>query len=198
MVLSSDDDKEDEKEKEDDENETTTEVSSDSDKSVDDIDTETNIYKKTVDEIRRNEFGIGIHLDGDGERLMKVQQERLGRSLDRLSKDLYSKDTHFVLELVQNADDNSYPEEMMQSGASTCPTVKFIMDEQGVTVLNNECGFTESNIRALCDVGRSTKGKHKFGYIGNYIIQLFYKILYILLYNKNKCKLSIFPNVSET
>lgn len=32
---------------------------------------------------------------------MQVQQERLGRSLDRLSTELYSKDTHFVLELIQ-------------------------------------------------------------------------------------------------
>lgn len=34
---------------------------------------------------------------------MQIQQERLGRSLDRLSTELYSKDTHFVLELIQVA-----------------------------------------------------------------------------------------------
>ena len=50
-----------------------------------------------IDMIRREEFGIGVELSEDGRRLMVVQQERLGRSLDRLSKDLYSKDTHFVL-----------------------------------------------------------------------------------------------------
>lgn len=50
-----------------------------------------------VEQIRREEFGIGVELNEDGQRLMRVQQERLGRSLDRLSKDLYSKDTHFVL-----------------------------------------------------------------------------------------------------
>ncbi|XP_041376442.1 protein NO VEIN-like isoform X2 [Gigantopelta aegis] len=169
MIVSSGDENENQETKDED----TVTVLTDSDEPSDneeekeeDEETETDICKKIVNEIRRNEFGIGIHLDSDGERLMKVQQERLGRSLDRLSKDLYSKDTHFVLELVQNADDNSYPEEMMQADSATCPTVKFIMDEQGVTVLNNESGFTESNVRALCDVGRSTKGKHKFGYIG--------------------------------
>jgi hypothetical protein len=36
----------------------------------------------------------------------------------------------------------------------------------GVVVLNNEKGFREKDIQALCDVGRSTKGKHKAGYIG--------------------------------
>jgi len=33
-------------------------------------------------------------------------------------------------------------------------------------VYNNELGFEELNIRAVCDVGSTTKGKHKFGYIG--------------------------------
>ena len=33
----------------------------------------------------------------------------MGRALQRLSAELYSRDTHFVLELVQNADDNAYP-----------------------------------------------------------------------------------------
>ncbi|KAH3734109.1 hypothetical protein DPMN_040549, partial [Dreissena polymorpha] len=118
-----------------------------------------------VNEIRRDEFGIGVHLSEDGQRLMKVQQDRLGRSLDRLSKDLYSKDTHFVLELIQNADDNNYAEELYTNQVD-CPSVKFVIDEEGIRVYNNESGFREKDIRALCDVGRSTKGKHKFGYIG--------------------------------
>jgi len=119
--------------------------------------------------------------------LLKVQQERLGRSLDRLSKDLYSKDTHFVLELIQNADDNSYPEHLLSNRnagsevpgnqsskvparGENCPAVKFVIDEDGIRVYNNENGFREKDIRALCDVGRSTKGKHKFGYIGNQLL----------------------------
>ena len=55
------------------------------------------VCQSLIDTIRREEFGIGVELNEDGRRLMVVQQERLGRSLDRLSKDLYSKDTHFVL-----------------------------------------------------------------------------------------------------
>ncbi|KAL3859495.1 hypothetical protein ACJMK2_009714 [Sinanodonta woodiana] len=119
-----------------------------------------------INEIRRDEFGIGVELNEDGMRLMQVQQERLGRSLDRLSKDLYSKDTHFVLELVQNADDNKYPEEILSGENDACPSARFIINEKYIMVLNNECGFREKDIRALCDVGRSTKGKHKYGYIG--------------------------------
>ena len=42
--------------------------------------------------------------------MLKTYREREGRSLDRLSKELYTRDSHFVLELIQNADDNEYEE----------------------------------------------------------------------------------------
>ncbi|KAM6951488.1 uncharacterized protein FYW47_015000 [Aplochiton taeniatus] len=119
------------------------------------------LQRAIVDDIRKSEFGIGVELNAEGQRLMTVSQERLGRSLDRLSTELYSKDTHFVLELIQNADDNSYPD-----GTEAMPALAFVVERDCVTVLNNESGFQERNIRAICDVGRSTKGKHKCGYIG--------------------------------
>lgn len=71
-------------------------------------------------------------------------------------------------ELIQNADDNSYPDNL---GDEDCPSVQFIMRPEGVVVLNNETGFADKNIWALCDVGRSTKGKHKAGYIGTQVLQ---------------------------
>ncbi|KAM4715626.1 uncharacterized protein FYW61_018477 isoform 2-T2 [Anableps anableps] len=117
--------------------------------------------KNIIEDIRKSEFGIGVELNVEGQKLMQVHQERLGRSLDRLSTELYSKDTHFVLELIQNADDNSYP-----SGGGVVPALAFVVERDCITVLNNETGFQERNIRAICDVGRSTKGKHKYGYIG--------------------------------
>lgn len=70
--------------------------------------------RQFVEALRREEFGVNVELSEDGKRLMNKQQERLGRSLERLSSDLYSKDTHFVLELIQNADDNSYPFSMFE------------------------------------------------------------------------------------
>ena len=42
-----------------------------------------------VEKIRCEEFGINVTLSEDGQRLMLKQQERLGRSLARLSMDLY-------------------------------------------------------------------------------------------------------------
>ncbi|GFS15970.1 tudor domain-containing protein [Elysia marginata] len=117
------------------------------------------ICQSIVDNIRLEEFGVGIELGETEQKLMKKQQERQGRSLQRLSKDLYSKDTHFVLELIQNADDNSYPQDVV-------PAVKFLIDDTSVKVMNNESGFEAKNIQALCDVGKSTKTKHTIGYIG--------------------------------
>ena len=42
----------------------------------------------------------------------------------------------------------------------------FVVDAKHIVVLNNEVGFNEKNIRALCNVGKSTKGPHQYGYIG--------------------------------
>ncbi|XP_067914661.1 uncharacterized protein wu:fj29h11 isoform X3 [Heterodontus francisci] len=122
---------------------------------------EDNLCRMIIENIRKNEFGIGIELNDEGKKLMEVHQNRLGRSLERLSAELYSKDTHFVLELIQNADDNSYP-----PSNDTPPSLLFVVERDCIILLNNECGFEEKNIRAICDVGCSTKGKHAYGYIG--------------------------------
>ncbi|XP_032900561.1 protein NO VEIN-like isoform X2 [Amblyraja radiata] len=130
--------------------------------SVEAINEEHSQYKSIIDDIRKNEFGIGIELNEEGKRLMQIHQNRLGRSLTRLSTELYSKDTHFVLELIQNADDNKYP----TFDGEAAPSLLFVVERDCIILLNNECGFEEKNIRAICDVGCSTKGKHKYGYIG--------------------------------
>lgn len=113
--------------------------------------------------IREEEFGVGLHEELT-EKQLKIsnkQTEREGRSLQRLSQELYSKDTHFVLELIQNADDNSYSLDL-----SVHPTVQFVLHKDCICVLNNEVGFLEKNIRAICDVGKSTKDPSRSGYIG--------------------------------
>ncbi len=115
--------------------------------------------KAIVEAIRRDEFGEGIELDDKQQAVAARQRSREGRGLQRLSLELYSKDTHFVLELIQNADDNAYPDTVI-------PSLKFVINEDRISVLNNEVGFLEKHIRAICDVGRSTKGAHRSGYIG--------------------------------
>ncbi|PSC67387.1 hypothetical protein C2E20_8948 isoform B [Micractinium conductrix] len=114
--------------------------------------------KALVEAIRQEEFGFGLMIEGEGRQLTERMNERMGRALKRLSHELYSKDAFFVLKLVQNADDNAYP-------AGVMPALEFILSPRGVLVLNNEPGFAERDVGALCDVGRSTK-EHKAGLIG--------------------------------
>ncbi|GAX75620.1 hypothetical protein CEUSTIGMA_g3064.t1 [Chlamydomonas eustigma] len=118
------------------------------------------LCESVVQKIRREEFGLGDEesLGAAGKKLREVQNARMGRALQRLSQELYSKDSHFVLELIQNADDNSY-------GPGVTPTLHFEVSDSDIWIFNNEVGFSESNLRALCDVGRSTKSAG-LGYIG--------------------------------
>ena len=75
-----------------------------------------------------------------------------------MSEDLYSKKSHFILELIQNADDNEYVE-------GTVPQLTFKLAPGRLVLVNNEIGFSERNVQVLCSVGDSSKAK-KSGYIG--------------------------------
>jgi hypothetical protein len=61
------------------------------------------------------------------------------------------------MELLQNADDNEY--------FGVDPTFRVQLFPHAVIIYNNEVGFQENNIVAVCNVGGSTKLKKK-GYIG--------------------------------
>ncbi|XP_042395852.1 uncharacterized protein LOC121986110 [Zingiber officinale] len=86
-----------------------------------------------------------------------------------LSEELYSKDVHFLMELVQNAEDNKYAE-------GVTPSLEFLITSKDITatgakttllLFNNEIGFSPSNIDSICRIGKSTKkGKRHLGYIG--------------------------------
>ncbi|KAL1747603.1 hypothetical protein HDZ31DRAFT_72121 [Schizophyllum fasciatum] len=67
-----------------------------------------------------------------------------------VSEDLYAKSPHFILEMVQNADDNKYAEGVK-------PTLSILIEDSVVTFSSNELGFEPDNVRAICSVGKSTK-----------------------------------------
>eukprot|EP00494_Astrolonche_serrata_P030619 UN30887 len=113
---------------------------------------------KVIETIRREQFGLDVVLDDKARSIVKAQNDRTGRSLIRLSEQLYSNDAHFVLELIQNADDNGYETQL--------PTINFIITKESIEVQNNEKGFTEQNIKSLCDIGKSTKDPNDSRYIG--------------------------------
>ena len=112
-----------------------------------------------IQSIRRS-FGVDSGLDLHGQSIVNNYQGILQRSLQKLSQDLYSDQGHFLLELIQNADDNQYPSNIQ-------PTLRFLLSDQRIIVCNNEIGFQRDNIDAICNVGTSTKGKHKQGYAGH-------------------------------
>lgn len=80
----------------------------------------------------------------------------------RLSAQLYTKPTHFILELIQNADDNTY-------GHGIDPCLTLVYREDGYLWVGcNEVGFSQANVEAICEIADNTKkvedsGK---GYIG--------------------------------
>jgi len=75
---------------------------------------------------------------------------------------LYSKETRFLYELIQNAEDNSY---FTATADGEEPFLAFKLYPDRIIIDSNEDGFSKSNIRAICSVGNSTK-KHSAGYIG--------------------------------
>lgn len=111
-----------------------------------------------IEQIRRSEYMIGMTLAPDAEAAAEGMRRKLSSALRLLSDDLYSTKTHFVLELIQNADDNAY-----QIGVD--PEIHIEITLSTLRVWNNELGFTYENVRALCSVGESTKSK-KVGFIG--------------------------------
>ncbi|XP_020203404.1 uncharacterized protein LOC109788952 [Cajanus cajan] len=117
--------------------------------------------KEHIENIRRSKYSIG----GEPNPL----REDLHQATKNLSTELYAKDVHFLMELIQNAEDNKYAE-----GVS--PSLEFIITSKDVTatgaeatllIFNNEKGFSTENIESICSVGRSTKkGNRSSGYIG--------------------------------
>ncbi|KAK2352749.1 ATP/DNA binding protein [Trifolium repens] len=117
--------------------------------------------KEHIQQIRTTKFSIG----GKPNPLT----EDLHHAVKNLSAELYAKDVHFLMELIQNAEDNHYID-----GES--PTLEFVITYDDITgtgapatllIFNNEKGFSPKNIESICSVGRSTKKDNRSsGYIG--------------------------------
>ena len=114
------------------------------------------------EEIRSKKYGI----NKDGIQEPNPLAKDLQKSVQLLSTELYAKDIHFIFELIQNAEDNQYHH-------LERPDLEFRLLNYDPTntensdgclcIFNNEIGFTEENIIAICAVGGSTKNK-KDGY----------------------------------
>jgi hypothetical protein len=56
-----------------------------------------------IESIRKEEFGLDANLFNTESSMLKKQHARLGRALHCLSQELYSQDSHFLLELVSKS-----------------------------------------------------------------------------------------------
>jgi hypothetical protein len=86
-------------------------------------------------------------------------REMAGGLLPLVTDELYESRTHFFTELLQNADDNSY-------AVGVLPTLKVIARPDAIVLVNNESGFEEKHVRALCNAAKSTKQDRKDGATG--------------------------------
>ncbi|TCD66329.1 hypothetical protein EIP91_001478 [Steccherinum ochraceum] len=111
-----------------------------------------------IESIRRELGFIQVRGQPAVESAIRELGGNLGRALNSLSNELYSKATHFLLEFIQNADDNVYPSQAV-------PTLRITLEPGWLVIECNEVGFTAENVKALCKIGASTK-KGQEGYIG--------------------------------
>lgn len=121
--------------------------------------------KRFISEYRQDKYNLNE--DGTWDKRNERIYQDLTNAVEQLSKGLYEKDVHFLLELIQNAEDNQYSE--------CSPDLKFLLLQEDPTgtlgsdgclcVFNNEVGFSTENIESISSIGRSTKKKVD-GYIG--------------------------------
>ncbi|KAJ1625359.1 hypothetical protein T492DRAFT_1147460 [Pavlovales sp. CCMP2436] len=114
-----------------------------------------------IAQIRREKFW----LDREGEvGARNPLIDDLQASVQHLSEGLYSKETHFVLELIQNAEDNAYTDGVTPSLSMELLDVDPLGTpgaEGALVISNNERGFRPTDVQALCSVGASTKKARK-------------------------------------
>ncbi|KAM0283500.1 hypothetical protein ACHAQH_002451 [Verticillium albo-atrum] len=113
--------------------------------------------REAEDHIRQIRRDKGL---GDGPGQIGNNGADLESALKVLSHDLYQTATHFLLELIQNADDNMYTVES--------PTLAITYRPGRVRIDCNERGFSRKNIEAICRICQSTKsGRSKSaGFVG--------------------------------
>jgi hypothetical protein len=122
--------------------------------------------KHHIEEVRRERFWL------DDTTRQPSQNPLLGmlrRALNQLATGIFEHAHHYIFELIQNSDDNSYPDDADYF-------LKFVLLEDDPTntpgsqgclcVLNDETGFERKHVESLCDIGNSTKKGNREGYIG--------------------------------
>lgn len=112
----------------------------------------------------KREYIVSIRREYIG--LSDSPRKSLLNSIRALANDLYAKDTHFIFELIQNAEDNDYEPSKQASLRFEVDWQALDGESEPVLIMhNNETGFLDEHVKALCMVGESTKKKAQ-DYIG--------------------------------
>ena len=92
----------------------------------------------------------------DYKKLAAENQHRYGtdKIIPKLLMQLYGDGTHFVYELVQNAED------------SKSQHIEFRLAEDALLVWNDGCRFREQDVRGICSIGMSDKDLTQIGNFG--------------------------------
>ncbi|KAF3407649.1 hypothetical protein DPV78_001639 [Talaromyces pinophilus] len=112
--------------------------------------------RRIIDEIRVNNRGGG----GPFQYSLYENARQLGASTRAIAQELYTSESRFVYELIQNAEDNSY-----NCAQNDDPFISFTLTPDEIIVENNETGFTREDVCSICKVGDSTKS-NRIGAIG--------------------------------
>jgi len=91
------------------------------------------------------------------EKIYSEKEQEKSEDRDNLlkltSKKLYGEKIHYVLELIQNAEDEESTK------------ISFVFKKSGVIVINNGRPFTEDDVRGICSVNPGSK-RRKIGFFG--------------------------------
>lgn len=92
----------------------------------------------------------------DYNKIATKNQRRYGtdKIIPKILRQLYGDDTHFVYELVQNAED------------SKSQHIEFRLAEDALLVWNDGCRFRERDVRGICSIGMSDKDLTQIGNFG--------------------------------
>ncbi len=122
--------------------------------------------KQHIAQIRQEKFWLD---DPNRQPSLNPLLGMLRRSLNEIATGIFEHAHHYIFELTQNADDNSYP-------ANAEHFLKFVLLQDDPTgtpgsqgclcVLNDETGFEKRHVESLCDICDSTKKGNRERYTG--------------------------------
>ena len=87
----------------------------------------------------------------------------IGRLVDLIAEAIYADRTHFIFELLQNAEDAL---RQRPNGAERPKSVSFVLSDSELRFSHYGKPFDEEDVRGICELGKSTKDVTSIGHFG--------------------------------